>query len=82
MLVGIVPPLIAACEARGARITHLVCMMDSIATRAAVNHDSLPSPQLNFLITDLTDSLRAALHRSLARQCRSSWQCTCLGCGT
>jgi len=33
-------------------------MTDSIATRAAVNHDSSPSPQLNFLVTDLTDSLR------------------------
>jgi len=33
-------------------------MTDIIATRAAVNHDSSPSPQLNFLITDLTDSLR------------------------
>jgi len=58
MLVGIAPALMAACEARGIRVTHLICMTDSIATRAAVNHDSSPSPQLNFLVSDLTDSLR------------------------
>jgi len=58
MLMGIAPALMAACKARGIRVTHLICMTDSIATRAAVNHDSSPSPQLNFLVTDLTDSLR------------------------
>ena len=46
MLVGIAPGLMAACEARGIRVTHLICMTDSIATRAAVNHNSSPSPQL------------------------------------
>jgi len=58
MLVGIAPALMAACEARGIRVTNLICMTDSIVTRAAVNHNSSPSLQLNFLVTDLTDSLR------------------------
>jgi len=49
MLVGIAPALMAACEARGICVTHLICMTDSIATRATANHDSSPSPQLNFL---------------------------------
>jgi hypothetical protein len=58
MLVGVVPPLIAACESMAARVTHLICMTDSVATRATVNHDGSPSPQLNFLVTDLTEALR------------------------
>jgi len=42
---------------RGHLISHLYCYTDSIATRATINHDGSPSPQLNHLAVALATRL-------------------------